>query len=80
MSFGTARDATAIVRAIFAIAQSFDLNVTVEGVEEPDQLRTLTRMGGDTVQGYYFSPPLPSSHLEAFIDEFPQLFEMLAVR
>lgn len=79
MSFGTARDATAIVRAIFAIAQSFDLNVTVEGVEEPDQLRTLTRMGGDTVQGYYFSPALPSSHLEDYIDEFPQLYEMLAV-
>lgn len=53
----------AITGAIVAMAHAMGLNVIAEGVENPEQLSFLTRVGCDEVQGFLFSRPVPA---EAF--------------
>ncbi|HSP32720.1 MAG TPA: EAL domain-containing protein [Thermoanaerobaculia bacterium] len=57
----------AIVSAVIQMAHSLRLKVVAEGVEREDQLEFLTRQGCDTIQGYFFSPPLPADQLEAYM-------------
>jgi len=38
-----------------------DMDIVVEGVEEEDQLRFVSNLGCNTIQGYYYSKPLPES-------------------
>lgn len=46
-----------IVAAVIGMAHSLKLQVVAEGVESMGQVSCLTKLGCDTVQGYYFSPP-----------------------
>ena len=55
---GTVNDA--IVRLIVDFAHTLGLKVTAEGVENERQVASLTAMGCDMAQGFYFSKPLPS--------------------
>lgn len=48
----------AVVRTIIRMAQSMNMSVVAEGVEEDSQLQILVNLGCDEVQGYLFSPPL----------------------
>jgi diguanylate cyclase (GGDEF)-like protein/PAS domain S-box-containing protein len=52
----------AIIEAIVSMAQSLSLRVVAEGVENSDQLHSLTRLGCDEVQGFYLAMPM---HAEA---------------
>jgi diguanylate cyclase (GGDEF)-like protein/PAS domain S-box-containing protein len=52
------KDANTIVSAIINMAQSLRLTVVAEGVETKEQLDYLKSCGCDTIQGFYFSPPL----------------------
>ncbi|PCK05575.1 MAG: hypothetical protein COA42_18155 [Alteromonadaceae bacterium] len=47
-----------IIRAIVQLAHSLDLKVIAEGIETPEQLEFLIKLGCDMGQGYYFSKPL----------------------
>ena len=58
----------AIVRAILAIASSFGLAVTAEGVETLEQARSLTAMSCDTLQGYYVSHPVGADAIPALLE------------
>ncbi len=49
----------AIVRAIVRMAESLDLTVVAEGVEDLETLELLREIGATQAQGYYFSEPLP---------------------
>jgi diguanylate cyclase (GGDEF)-like protein len=49
-----------IVRLIVDFAHTLGLKVTAEGVENERQVASLTAMGCDLAQGFYFSKPLPS--------------------
>lgn len=49
-----------------ALAKDLGLNVTAEGVETEDQVDFLRKINCDSIQGYYYSKPLPE-------DEFKQL-------
>ncbi len=51
-------DANTIVSAIVNMAKSLRLKVIAEGVETEEQLDYLRDCGCDTVQGFYFSPPI----------------------
>jgi diguanylate cyclase (GGDEF)-like protein/PAS domain S-box-containing protein len=48
----------AVVKAILNMAHGLEMNVIAEGVETKGQLRILTSLGCDQVQGYYFSKPM----------------------
>ncbi|MFH7428771.1 EAL domain-containing protein, partial [Pseudomonas syringae group genomosp. 7] len=47
----------AIVRAIVRMAESLDLTVDAEGVEDLETLELLREIGATQDQGYYFSEP-----------------------
>ncbi|MDX2273293.1 MAG: EAL domain-containing protein [Cyanobacteriota bacterium] len=53
----------AIAKAIIALGQSLDLQITAEGVETAEQFHYLRSQGCDDVQGYFFSRPLPAEQV-----------------
>lgn len=55
-----------MVDAVVAVAQALDLDTTAEGVETPEQLEYLRRIGCRQAQGFLFSHPVP-------LDEFRTL-------
>lgn len=75
------RDATTdpndaeIIRAIVAMAQSLNLTVIAEGVEQPLQLEFLEQLGCRLYQGYLFSEPLTLSAFEKRLKQPEMLFE-----
>jgi EAL domain-containing protein (putative c-di-GMP-specific phosphodiesterase class I) len=60
-------NAEAIVKTIIALGRSLRMVVTVEGVENDRQARFVEAAGGDQIQGYYFSKPMPSDELAPYI-------------
>ncbi len=65
----------AIVRAILSMAKSLGFSVTAEGVETLEQSRVLTDMACDTLQGYYFSKPVPAADISALLGrKWPMIF------
>ena len=58
-----------IVAAIVAMAHNLGLTVTAEGVERQEQSDFLREIGCDTVQGYYFSRPLPVESFETLLSK-----------
>jgi len=53
-------ESEAIVRAILAMAGSLGMRVTAEGVETLAQARALKAMSCGSLQGFYFSRPVPA--------------------
>jgi diguanylate cyclase (GGDEF)-like protein len=60
-------ESIAITRAIIALANTFGLSITAEGVENHDQLCFLQDEGCHEIQGYYYSKPLTLNELKEFI-------------
>jgi len=56
-----------VTRAIIRLAHSLKLQVLAEGVETEGQLHLLAADGCDSVQGYFFSRPLPASVFEQLV-------------
>jgi diguanylate cyclase (GGDEF)-like protein/PAS domain S-box-containing protein len=54
-----APEATAIIRAVVALADSLGMTTTAEGVETEDEHLMVHQLGCSKVQGYYFGRPLP---------------------
>jgi len=52
------RDKIAIVRAILSLADALGLQTTAEGVESIELSQTLSALGCDRAQGYYYAAPL----------------------
>ncbi|MEA2524600.1 MAG: hypothetical protein QOF73_1827 [Thermomicrobiales bacterium] len=57
----------AIVRTIVGLASTLGLTVTAEGIENPVHLATLTALGCDQGQGYYFAGPMPAAEFLAWL-------------
>ena len=53
-----------ILHAIFGIARGFGLHLVAEGIETPFQMKTLSELGCDVMQGYLFSKPITSIQVE----------------
>ena len=53
----------AIIEAIVSMAQSLGLQVVAEGVENSDQLHSITMLGCDEVQGFYLAMPMHAKAL-----------------
>jgi len=60
------KDSVSIVKVIIALAKTFNLSLTAEGVETKEQLDFLTTMECDEIQGYYYSKPLSLDDLKSF--------------
>lgn len=56
------RDA-AIAGAVISLAETMDLQVTAEGIEDAAQLELLLKLGCQRGQGYYFSKPLNANEI-----------------
>lgn len=63
----TSADDVAIVTAVIQMARSLQLRTVAEGVETPEQLALLHRLGCDLAQGYLISPPLPPEPAQAWL-------------
>jgi diguanylate cyclase (GGDEF)-like protein/PAS domain S-box-containing protein len=64
----------AIVRAIFTLANTLEMDAIAEGIETIEQLEKLKTLGCEQGQGYLFSKPLDSIEAEDFLTcerEFP---------
>jgi EAL domain-containing protein (putative c-di-GMP-specific phosphodiesterase class I) len=57
----------AIIEATVRLAKSFGLDVVAEGIETPEQLDALVRLGAVRGQGYYLWRPNPPEALEELI-------------
>jgi predicted signal transduction protein with EAL and GGDEF domain len=55
----TRREHVQVLEAITSIARAFRMNVTVEGIETPEQLDIVRRLNIDRAQGYLFGKPMP---------------------
>ncbi|MGX5777332.1 bifunctional diguanylate cyclase/phosphodiesterase [Methylorubrum zatmanii] len=60
---GQHADTLTILRAITHLGHNLGLQVTVEGVETPEQLAILRELGCDQMQGYLFARPGPMAAL-----------------
>jgi diguanylate cyclase (GGDEF)-like protein len=57
-----------IVRAIISLAHGLQLHVVAEGVERPDQLAVLQRLGCDQYQGFYCSPSVAADQVASLLE------------
>ena len=60
-------DALAIVKTIIALAETLNLDVIAEGVEDEVQKEFLIEEGCDVLQGYYYSRPLPANEMKEML-------------
>jgi len=65
----TDADDAAIANAIITMAHSLGMYVVAEGVETGEQLAFLCQRKCDSMQGYYFSKPLPADAFVSLIKE-----------
>lgn len=61
-------NALAIVEAVIALGHALGLLVIAEGVETEAQLAALRAVHCDMVQGFYYSPALPSDDCARFVE------------
>jgi diguanylate cyclase (GGDEF)-like protein len=60
-------DSLTISRTILGLARNLGLRTVAEGVETPEQARTLAALGCDSAQGWYFARAMPIDELEVFL-------------
>ena len=58
--------AVSILRSIIAIGKALDMHVTAEGVETAEQAAFLKGLGCNSLQGFLFARPMPTSELPVF--------------
>jgi EAL domain-containing protein (putative c-di-GMP-specific phosphodiesterase class I) len=57
----------AIVKAIIVLANSLNMEVIAEGVENEKQLTFLLQNHCNNIQGYYYAKPMPADEMKAYI-------------
>jgi diguanylate cyclase (GGDEF)-like protein/PAS domain S-box-containing protein len=71
---------TEIVRLILALARTLNLETVAEGVESPEHISELTKLGCYIGQGYLFSPPISAAKAEDLIRTAPQFLRHVLER
>lgn len=56
-----------LTETVIAMAQNLKLKVVAKGIEAEEQLIALKKHGCHIMQGYFYSPPLPSDELERWL-------------
>ena len=62
--------------AIISLSHSLSLEVVAEGVETEDQVKYLIEHGCDSIQGYYFSRPLPAKIVSGLLPRVAGVSEL----
>jgi len=75
MALGADPASVAIVRTILTLAEMLELEVIVEGIEDPVQLTHLEELGGGLVQGFLFGRPVHVDELGALLSNPVEKFE-----
>jgi predicted signal transduction protein with EAL and GGDEF domain len=57
----------ALVQAVLKLAEGLGLEAVAEGIERPDQLEALRKLGCRVGQGFLFAAPVPPTQLEFFL-------------
>ena len=57
----------AIVKFLIELCLANDLEVIAEGVDDKDQVEILKKLKCNTIQGFYYSRPLPQKEYEKFL-------------
>ena len=52
------------------MGKTLGLSIIQEGVETKEQLALVESYGGDMIQGFYFSKPVPAEEFTAYVKEF----------
>jgi diguanylate cyclase len=56
----------AMVQSLVALAKNLSMQVIVEGIETPEQLELIKKLGGNEVQGYLLGKPTPNPLSQLF--------------
>lgn len=57
-----------IVKSLIALSRDMELSCVIEGVETQAELSTVSKLGGDLIQGYLYSKPMDAGSVAAFLN------------
>lgn len=57
----------AIIHAILLMAENLHLDVIAEGVENLEHIESLTKLGCNVMQGYYYGKPMSSEEIDEWV-------------
>ncbi len=63
------KQAQEILKSILVLANSLEMKMIIEGVEDQEQLNTFKNLNCQFIQGYLYSQPLPTNELIAFMEQ-----------
>lgn len=58
-----------IVKFLISLCKTNGMEVIAEGVDKAEQVEILKKIRCDTIQGFYYSEPLPKPEFEAFLEQ-----------
>ena len=58
-----------IVKSLLALSRDMGLDCVIEGVETQEEMAALRKLGGLMVQGYFYSPPIKSNEVSAYLNQ-----------
>lgn len=59
-----------VIASILDMAEKLHISTVAEGIETQQQMEYIRTVNCDTIQGYYFSRPLPVEEFEVWLREF----------
>jgi len=78
VDMATSKDDAAIVRSTIDLAHNLGLHVVAEGVEDQAAVDLLNTMDCDTMQGYFFSKPIPAEEIPDYLTNHGKSIELEA--
>jgi diguanylate cyclase (GGDEF)-like protein/PAS domain S-box-containing protein len=63
----TSVQSAALVRTLVQLGEALGLDIVAEGIERPDQLRTLREAGCPKAQGFLFAQPMPKEKIDRLL-------------
>jgi EAL domain-containing protein (putative c-di-GMP-specific phosphodiesterase class I) len=68
-----------IVESLVKVGQCLGKKVVAEGVETPDQLQLLERIGCDIAQGFFIKQPMAAMEVSAWFERWQSLWPRCAM-
>lgn len=60
----------AVIASVVAMARGLGIKIIAEGIENPEQISYLRKIGCDVIQGYVYSKPLPTDEFVEYVKNF----------